>query len=292
MPPASIDWTLPGSNGETILGNTHSPAAAPRGVAIVSHGFKGYKDYGFFPRLTQSLADAGFIALRMNFSHSGMTNNIERFERADLFERDTWNKQVDDLLTVATAVSIADLPGTADAASLPTVWIGHSRGGLTTLLAAGRVFDGSAIVPAPPPARLVALASPDRACSLDDASRDALRTDGSMPSPSSRTGQLLRVGRAWLEEIESDPEGHDPLRAAAHIDAPILFVHGSDDDAVPPDASRALAAAAAHGSFEVIDGAGHTFNCPNPLPDDAPTPPATQQMFDLVVNFALGATTG
>ena len=69
-------WTIPGSDGEPILGNVHVPDGEPRGVVIVSHGFKGYKDYGMFPRIAGTLArDAGVIVHRFNFSHAGMARN-------------------------------------------------------------------------------------------------------------------------------------------------------------------------------------------------------------------------
>ena len=107
---ASNEWTLPGADGEAILGNAHRPDGEPVGVVIIAHGFKGYKDYGMFPRIAETMCDAGFIAHRFNFSHSGMTNTIETFERPDLFERDTWNKQVFDCRAVVAAINDGKLP--------------------------------------------------------------------------------------------------------------------------------------------------------------------------------------
>jgi len=42
-------WSIEGADGQPILGDTHLPEAPPRGVLVICHGFKGYKDYGFFP---------------------------------------------------------------------------------------------------------------------------------------------------------------------------------------------------------------------------------------------------
>ena len=98
------DWTLTGSDDQPIIGTTHRPEGAPRGTLIACHGFKGYKDYGFFPRLCRRAAEAGLIAHRFNFSHSGMTNRTETFEKPELFEKDTYSKQVADLQTVHAAV--------------------------------------------------------------------------------------------------------------------------------------------------------------------------------------------
>ena len=53
---------------------------------LIAHGFKGYKDYGMFPRLARVAAETGFVAHRFNFSHSGMTDRIATFEHPDLFD--------------------------------------------------------------------------------------------------------------------------------------------------------------------------------------------------------------
>src|SRR5690606_22895078 len=106
-------WTISGAQGEPILGATHHPAAGTpaRGVLLIAHGFKGYKDYGLLPQLAQAAADAGLIAHRFNFSHSGMTDRSERFDRPELFEHDTWGKQVHDLHAVAVGARNGAIAG-------------------------------------------------------------------------------------------------------------------------------------------------------------------------------------
>ena len=62
-------WTLPGVDDQPIYGNTHCPDGTPPvGVLVISHGFKGYKDYGFFPYLARAAAKRGLVAHRFNFS--------------------------------------------------------------------------------------------------------------------------------------------------------------------------------------------------------------------------------
>jgi len=269
-------WPLPGAGADPqtppIFGNTHHPAdgVTPRGVLVCCHGFKGYKDYGFLPRLAQHAADAGLIAHRFNFSHSGMTDEIETFARPDLFEQDTWAKRVRDIIRVIDEVASA--PG------LPVVLFGHSNGGLASLLAAAQLGDRLAGV--------VTAASPADACLLDESQRGLLRRTGRLASPSGRTGQNLYVGRAWLEEIESDPPRFDPVLAVARIPGPVLLLHGDDDATIPVEAVHRLHAAAAHQQARVIQGASHTFNAPNPLPLDTPLPPPTAELLDGTLDFA------
>jgi dienelactone hydrolase len=269
-------WTIEGSSGEPIIGDCHHPDGDPRGVVLVAHGFKGYKDYGMFPRIARTLAgEAGVIAHRFNFSHSGMTNDIETFARPDLFERDTWNRQVDDLRAVVAAVADGTLAG----AGLPLVLFGHSRGGVTTLLTAGRGLDET-------PAGVVTAAAPSACNRFPQEIIDAIRSEGFVESPSSRTGQVLRVGRAFIDEQDADPAGHDLLGLAARIECPVLIVHGADDPTVPAgDAQELAAAIGERAEVVVVPGGDHVFNTPNPMPDDQAPSAQLQQVLDALVGF-------
>ena len=89
MTASAQQWTIRGAARQPIIGDAHLPQGEPRGAVLIAHGFKGYKDYGMFPRIAAELSGRGLIAHRFNFSHSGMTARTETFERPDLFERDT-----------------------------------------------------------------------------------------------------------------------------------------------------------------------------------------------------------
>ncbi|MEO0474436.1 MAG: alpha/beta fold hydrolase [Planctomycetota bacterium] len=272
----ATEWTIPGSDGQPIYGNTHQPNQTPIGILICCHGFKGYKDYGFLPLICHQAAKQGLVSLRLNFSHSGMTNRIETFERPDLFEQDRWGRQIEDLQAVYTQ---SDLPP-----DLPRAVFGHSRGGVTSTLFARHQSPN-------PMACLITAAAPDYACKLDDLVKDQLRAEGRLLSPSGRTGQDLYVGLDWLEEVERDPALYDPVLAAAQIKCPMLILHGDQDETVPLDCAHNLHKAATPNSeLFVIPGANHVFNCPNPL--DAQTPveeltPQTRELIQRSVDFAV-----
>ncbi len=270
------DWTIPGSDGQPIYGNTHWPTEQARGALICCHGFKGYKDYGFLPMLCEQAALQGLVAMRFNFSHSGMTNNTETFERPDLFEKDRWGRQIEDLQYV--------FENDKRIATLPRVVFGHSRGGVTGTLFAGRIKPPSLV-------GMINAAAPDYACKMDDLVRDQIRAEGRLLSPSGRTGQKLYVGLDWLEEIERDPDLFDPILAATKVDCPMLILHGDQDETVPLDCAHNLHQSATPNSEKaIIEGANHVFNCPNPMPVDTPTDQCTPQTRELIqrsVDFAL-----
>jgi len=287
-------WSIPGSDGEPILGDTHLPPEAlegitPRGVLLICHGFKGYKDYGILPGIAHYAALRGFIAHRFNFSHGGMTNNVETFERPDLFEKDTWGKQIADLRAVAVAADNGELPTHACAsARLPQVWCGHSRGGVTALLTAARAFAPTKyprLGATPKPAGVIACASPHRAFWLGEDDKQTFYRQGYLDSPSSRTKQGLRIGLPWLKEIEHHPEAFDPVVAASRITCPLLIIHGTEDMTVGRDSADTLAAAAPHARLEIIEGATHVFNTSNPMKLEREPSPQAKAMIELVCEF-------
>jgi pimeloyl-ACP methyl ester carboxylesterase len=275
-------WSIEGSDGEPIIGNVHLPEARPIGVALIAHGFKGYKDYGMFPRIARTLAGRGLIAHRFNFSHSGMTDDVETFQRPDLFEADTWNRQVGDLRAVIAAVDHGALEGRG----LPFVLFGHSRGGAAALLTAGRWADDVTL------ARIVGVvtaAAPSSCNPLTAEQADELLEAGFLVSPSSRTGQALRIGRAFLTEQMEDPAGHDLLAVAGRIACPVLVIHGAKDPTVPVRCADEIAAACRQATVRIISGADHVYNTANPLAPGADASPQLAELLEAVGDFA-GAT--
>ena len=268
------NWELSGSEEFTIYGVRHRPAATagvptPRGCVILCHGFKGYMDYGFLPRLADRLVLAGFEVHRFNFSHSGVNRQHETFAYPLRFERDTWDRQVFDLQKVVTTYGKPQ--------GRPVGIFGHSRGGVTALLASSRLRDAITAV--------ATAASPADACTLAPQQREELHESGRLASPSARTGQKLYIGHDWLDEIERDPAAHDPLRAAARFPGKLLHLHGREDTTVPLGDLHRYARANPRSQTHAIDHANHVFNAPNPLPAGNPLPDATAELFQATADF-------
>lgn len=258
------------SRGEAIHGTTHEPPGDPCCSVLLMHGFKGYKDYGFFPWLATRLAEAGCIAHRCNFSHSGMEGDDGPFTRPDLFMADTWNRQVEDIQALAATYF----------ASRPGVLVGHSRGGVACMLAAGRGVVA--------PAAVVSMSAPATCNPLDEQTRQTLLEQGSVTSSSSRTGQDLKVGADFLQEQLDDPAAHDLLALVGAIDCPLTLIHGDADPTVSIATAAAIAAASTQATVHAIGGGDHVFNTPNPFPVDADPSP---QLADLWAALAAALPT-
>src|SRR5438034_10700543 len=92
-------FTIDSSEGLPIRGDFDVPSE-PRALVVVAHGFKGFKDWGFFPWVAEFLCKRGFVVCRFNMSRSGIGENREAFDRLDLFADDTYSIQIADLVTV------------------------------------------------------------------------------------------------------------------------------------------------------------------------------------------------
>jgi uncharacterized protein len=295
------DWTICGAEGETIFGNTHlpPPGIAPVGHLIIAHGFRGYKDYGILPVIDHHASRAGLLAHRFNFSHSGMTNALDTFERTDLFEKDTWSKQVEDIACVSNAIAADALPNIALAcestsnatADLPQFWFGHSRGGVSVLLAGARAFVPgeyeTTCTSIQKPAGIIPCAAPAFACMMSDPDQQRLLSQGFLTIQSARTKQDLRIGSVWLTEINSAPNAFDPIHAAGLIECPMLVIHGDDDPTVPQDCAHLIADENKQSILKIVPDANHVFNTSNPAKlDRDPVPPA-QTLLDATISFCL-----
>jgi len=239
-----MQFEITSDEGLPIRGNIDAPSH-PRALVVVVHGFKGFKDWGFFPWLAEALCTEGLAVVRFNMSRSGIGKNLESFDRLDLFRDDTYSTQIADLMTtVRYAQSRFE--------SLPTFLVGHSRGGGVALLAARTV------------PRLVGLATWSAISHVDRwdaATKKKWRAEGYMDIENQRTKQMMRMSTAILD----DSGKHDIMAAVRTIDVPLLVVHGARDESVPLEEGREIAKGARDASLLILGSASHTYNAIHPL---------------------------
>ncbi|HEX8254364.1 MAG TPA: alpha/beta hydrolase, partial [Thermoanaerobaculia bacterium] len=83
-----MQFTLTSDEGLPIRGDLDIPDR-PRALVVIVHGFKGFKDWGFFPWVAQRLLQHRLAVCRFNMSRSGIGDDPESFDRLDLIEKDT-----------------------------------------------------------------------------------------------------------------------------------------------------------------------------------------------------------
>src|SRR5712672_2386533 len=97
--PRTMQFTILSDEGLPISGDLDAPPEA-KALVVIVHGFKGFKDWGFFPWLAETLCNHRFAVCRFNMSRSGIDENPETFDRLDLFADDTYSGQIADLQKV------------------------------------------------------------------------------------------------------------------------------------------------------------------------------------------------
>ncbi len=228
---------------------------------VISHGFLGFKDWAFFPWVADSFAANGFPVVRFNFSGSGMGPQVDGpFEDLAGFEADTISRQVEDLKRVLGAVVLGGLEPDLKASPKVFLW-GHSRGGGVSLLTAVNRPEVLGI------ATWATIARVNRY--LFDVKK-VWKEKGFYPFESSRTGQMLRLGVAFLEDAEHWGREGDIPTYLHHLQVPVLLLHGSEDTSVKPDESESLAAVHPQAQLAILAGADHKFKSEHPFRSPSP----------------------
>lgn len=223
---------------------------------VVCHGFKGFKEWGFFPWLCEALARGTRLpAVSFNFTGSGIGEDLQTFTELDRFSRNTLSRELEDLEAVLDRLSA----GKAGELELPPVsrfgLLGHSRGGAVAVLKAALRTQVRALV------TWAALARVQR---YEEWYGEDLERDGVVWIRNVRTGQRMPLRRPVLDDLRAHRDRLDPVVAAGRLRIPFLAVHGAEDKSVPPDDSRALAEAGG-GRLEVVPKTGHTFGAGHPF---------------------------
>ncbi len=266
------EWSIPGSDGLKIYGSTHLPEGDASGVVIIVHGYMGFKEYGMFPWLASRICEGGAIVHRINLSHAGMTHGQGAFDDA-AFRRGTWDAAVEDILRVTGAVHQGVLAGQGKG----IVLLGHSRGGSSCLLAAGRHGHDELMQMM---CGIVSVSAPASLRRFSDEALEVLASGQPFVLPSNRTGQQLHVDPVWLETQLEDPERHDLLSLVGEIIVPMVLIHGADDPTVAPSDAVSLASAnPTKAKVHIIEGADHVFQTPNPFAPGATASDALQALW-------------
>lgn len=268
-----------GRDGEELAVFVDRPSEpAPSGgypAIIIAHGFKGFATWGFFPWLAARIAEAGIVAIRLNFSHNGGEGHGEDFPRLDRFEKNTFSREIDELGALFDAVVEGrhSAFSSVDPARIGT--LGHSRGG------------GIALLHAADEPRLAGVATWSAVASFDrftDRQREIWRDQGFLEVQNARTGQTMRLGAELLQDLESQGNNLDICSAVRSLRQPLLVVHGEVDLTVTIENAVRIDASVSHNRSRLvrIPRTGHTFGVVHPF---AGTTEALEVAIDETLSF-------
>lgn len=269
-----VETTPP--HGDVIRADILTPAGRdPRAAVLVAHGFKGFKDWGFFPHLCERLALDGNLVVSFNFSLNGTGPTLVDFTDLDAFGRNTLSRELDDLRWMVDRA----LAGTWSGGRTPRAigLLGHSRGGGAGIITAAEHRAVSALV------TWNAVSTFQR---WGEEQVEDWTTRGVTHVANARTGQQMPLYRSLWDDLRANADRLDVTAAAALVRVPWLIVHGENDATVPVAEARRLNEAGPSSALRVIAGAGHTFDATHPMDE---TTPALEAAIEATLRHFRGA---
>lgn len=237
-------------------------------AVIFVHGFKGFKDWGFFPFVGKYFASKGFYAVTFNFSHNGIGENPTEFTKLEKFQKNTFSLEIDELNEIINSIRNNFFENLSKDCKI--FICGHSRGGAISILTASRRNDISGIA---------VWASVSKLDRYSKRQKEEWRKKGYFEVMNMRTKQIMRLGLELLEDLEKNSADKLNIEyAVKNLNIPFLIAHGDQDLAVPIYEAEQLYHWADKSKTELIKihATGHTFDITHPFTN-------SNSKFDLLI---------
>ncbi len=257
---------------------TYVEDGKPKPVVIFNHGFKGFKDWGPFNIVAKQFAAAGFVFIKMNFSHNGVTReHPTEFVDLEAFARNTFSTELDDTGVLINALFAGSAPVPAREMDLNRLFLmGHSRGGAMAILKAN---EDDRIK------KLATWAAVNHLGIWYSKEEMAYwKTAGRIYVENARTGQKMPMDYTLAEDYLTNTARLDVPAAVKNMQIHMLAIHGSADPTVPVSAVHEMKKWNPDIEVKIIEGADHVFGATHPWGKDD-LPEHMRQVVDLTVDF-------
>lgn len=250
----------------TATWTTETPGAsgAPLPLVLLLHGFKGFRNWGFFPLAARRLADDGMLVVRMDFSLNGMRGTDDVVVSTEDFGRNTISREVDD---VEDMIGYLLKSSDSIAREIRARWdgtlqlVGHSRGGGVAMLAGAKHNAQGVVV----------WNSVGKWGRWSARQRNAWVDAGSIVIENARTGQKLPMDSAYVFDIERGRDSQSLITACATLSERLLFIHAEHDMTVPlKEIQTLLDESEGEASLVIVPNTTHTFGITHPFEKTSP----------------------
>jgi pimeloyl-ACP methyl ester carboxylesterase len=259
---SKISFRLEPGHERTIQADWYKPEGPSQGTVIVIHGYKGFKDYGMFPRIGQALSATRDVIV-FNFSHNGIGGNLLEFTELELFARNTYSVEQEDLLALVKAVREGALP--VEDGSQPEAekifLLGHSKGGGAALLFA---LDH--------PQLISGAISWNGIADLDlfsEEEKTLMRSEGRAYTVNARTKQNMPLDCIILEDMELHKERFNLIGRISGLRVPAVLIQGERDSDRLIRGSARLTEAQPNIGWHLVPEGDHRFNTVHPYAGDS-----------------------
>jgi dienelactone hydrolase len=232
-------FRLPLENGLYLEGEVRVPeGTAPRPVILISHGFRGHKDWAFWPEVSARIAESGFYTVSFNFSRI-TARSTAGISPAEAAEAATLSRELLDLGHVLLSLQEGRLPlaGLADLQRLAI--LGHSRAGGSNILFAAEHPEVKALV---------------------------VWNGGSAPQPQQGKGAPVLTPQelAIRDDQQRNRERFNLESALGRVSAAALLIQGDQDREALLQQNAGFREQAPQHRYLTVRGADHTFGTVDP----------------------------
>ncbi|MFT9849978.1 alpha/beta hydrolase family protein [Aneurinibacillus sp. REN35] len=229
-------------------------------IVLICHGFKGFKDWGMFPRMGEYFAEKGYAAITFNFSGNGIGEDVENFTELEKFGRNTYQQELGDIDFIIQQIKHGQLPlyDRMDAERIGI--IGHSKGGGDAILYASSY-----------PENVRAIVTWNGIAHVDIFGADVRKQaeeEGAGYVVNGRTGQKMPIEKVVFDDMDVNARQYDLLNCVAELTIPLLIVQGREDFARLVKGAESLKEHARRAELYWVEDAGHTFNMVHPHKED------------------------
>lgn len=247
-----------GKEDRIIRGEVRIPAeTGSYPVILICHGFKAFKEWGFFPTLADRLTNSGFATILFDFSMNGVGDDPSVYGELDKFARLTFSREQEDLALLLKQIQKGALPYAEFLDPQRIGIIGHSRGGGNSLIFA---LDHPEDIQS-----VVIWNSISRPDFFTEETIKELKEKGITYIQNARTKQSMPIHREVLDDIDQNRERFDFLHRLPYLTSPLLIVQADHDHPGFMEGARKMAKLAPQATLQIIRNANHTMGAVHPF---------------------------
>jgi uncharacterized protein len=267
-------------NKKPILIDTfYSEEKTKQPIVVFCHGYKGFKDWGAWNHMAETIAKAGICYIKFNFSHNGGTiENPIDFPDLKAFGNNNYTKELDDLNDVLDW-SQSHFQNNTFVNTSNICLIGHSRGGGISILKAS---EDDRVT------KLVTLASVSgfgrRTATSGDL--EGWKKNGVKYVLNGRTKQQMPHFYQFYEDFIANKERLHIESAEKRLQIPHLIIHGDTDTSVTIEEALELNKWNPKSDLQIIKDANHVFNTKHPW-HNQDLSSELQNVVDLILKFVM-----
>ena len=251
---------------------------SPKPVVIFCHGYKGFKDWGAWNLVADQFVEQGFIFIKFNFSHCGVSlSPVNDLFDEEAFSENNYSTELGDLRKVIDWVAGSNDIPSAEMDLLRINLIGHSRGGGIALLQASQDSRVHSL------ALWASVSDFEGRFPFGNAMKDWERK-GAYAIFNARTGQELQHKFQFYMDFRENFERLDIRSNAKSMTQRTLVVHGGEDEAVHFNEAVKLAKWIPNSELKILPKGGHTFGAKHPH-IDLYLPHVLKEVADITIDF-------